>query len=309
MRKAFVIALLLATAACGQGAQRETRSENLTTMDVSEPPAPEQAGNPAPPPPVSPTGGRAAFSPPSIGPTAAPGVAFNYRYAFRLAGERISAVQEQHAAACEKLGIERCRITGMSYRLVGNRNIEAMLAFKLDPAIARGFGKQGIGLVNAAEGMLVDAEISGEDAGAKIADATRSAGASGDELKQIEAQLARPKLSGAERAELQIQAQQLRDRIRAAQSDKKAQQESLATTPMVFNYGTGDLVPGFDGRPRLKQAFQQALDNLMGGALWIAVALITLLPWLVLLGLGLWAWRRWGSRWVPERSVPETASE
>jgi hypothetical protein len=232
-------------------------------------------------------------------------VAFNYRYAFRLAGERISSVQEQHAAACEKLGVERCRITGMSYRLVGNRDIQAMLAFKLDPAIARNFGKQAIDLVNGAEGMLVDAEISGEDAGARIAAATRSAGTLGDELKKVEEQLARPKLSGAERAELQVQAQQLRDQIRAAQSEKKQQQESLATTPMIFQYGTGDLVPGFDGRPRLKQAFQQAVDNLLGGALWIAVALITLLPWLVLLGLAIWAYRKWGRRFFSTRPRDE----
>jgi len=290
MRKGLVVTLLLATASCGQAPREERSSQDLRTMDVAE----------APPPPDT-AASRAGYAPPSIGPTAAPGVAFNYRYAFRLSGERISQVQEQHAAACEKIGIARCRITGMSYRLTGHDEIEAILAFKLDPAIARAFGKQGIAAVNAAEGMLVDAEITGEDAGARIAAATRGQGASEDELKRIEAQLARSGLKSAERAELQVQAQQLRDRIRALGAEKTEQQESLATTPMVFKYGTGDLVPGFDGRPRLKQALQQAVDNLAGGALWIAVALITLLPWLVLAGLVLWAWRRWGHRLVRTR--------
>jgi len=290
MRRGLAIALLMATASCGQAPREERSAQDLKTMDVAEPPPP--ADSPA---------SRAGFAPPSVGPTAAPGVAFNYRYAFRLAGERISQVQEQHAAACEKLTIARCRITGMSYRLVGHDEIEAMLAFKLDPAIARDFGKQGIAQVNAAEGMLVDAEITGEDAGARIAQATRGQGQVEDDLKRIEAQLARKDLKSAERAELQVQAQQLRDRIRALGAEKTEQQESLATTPMVFNYGTGDLVPGFDGRPRLKQALQQAVDNLVGGALWIAVALITLLPWLVLIGLGIWAWRRWGRRLIRVR--------
>jgi hypothetical protein len=285
MRKGLAITLLLATASCGQAPREERSSQDLRTADVAEPPpAAESAAS------------RAGYAPPSIGPTAAPGVAFNYRYAFRLAGERISQVQEQHAAACEKIGIARCRITGMSYRLTGPDEIEAMLAFKLDPAIARAFGKQGIAAVNAAEGMLVDAEITGEDAGAKIAAAIRGQGQIEDDLKRIEAQLARPGLKAAERAELQVQAQQLRDRIRALGAEKTEQQESLATTPMVFNYGTGDLVPGFDGRPRLKQSLQQAVDNLVGGALWIAVALITLLPWLVLIALAIGAWRRWGRR-------------
>jgi hypothetical protein len=291
MRKGLVIAVLLATASCGQvprDGESRSESSNLTTFDVAE----------APPPPASAesANGRSAVAPPAIAPTAAPGVAFNYRYAFRLAGERIAAVQEQHAAACEKMGIARCRITGMSYRLVGNRDIEGMLAFKLDPAAAREFGRRGIEAVNRAEGMLVDAEITGEDAGARIAAATRAEGQLDEELKRIEAQLARPGLRAAERAELQIQAQQLREQVRGTRGEKTEQQESLARTPMVFKYGTGDLVPGFDGRPRLKQAMQQAVDNLLGGALWIAVALITLLPWLLLIGLGVWAFRRWWPR-------------
>lgn len=299
MRKSLVTMLLLASASCGQSPREERGNPSapaaeVRTYNVEEATVAVPA---SPPAPVSAdAAGRSGVGPPAIGPTAAPGVAFNYRYAFRLAGERIAAVQEQHAAACEKLGLERCRITGMSYRLTGDRDIEASLALKLDPAIARGFGKEGIELVNRAEGMLVDAEITGEDAGARIAAATRSEGQLGDELRKIEAQLARRGLAGTERAELQVQAQELRDRMRAARSEKSEQREALATTPMVFRYGTGDLAPGFDGRPRLKQAFQQALDNLLGGALWILVALITLLPWLLLLGLVVWAFRRWGPR-------------
>ena len=78
---------------------------------------------------------------PNISVTAAPGVAFNYRYAYRLPNARISAAQETHATMCEKLGITRCRITGMRYSLVNERDVSASLEVKLDPAIARNFGK------------------------------------------------------------------------------------------------------------------------------------------------------------------------
>ena len=47
---------------------------------------------------------------PDVAPSAAPGVAFDYSYTFRLADDRIAKVQEEHAAACETLGIQRCRI-------------------------------------------------------------------------------------------------------------------------------------------------------------------------------------------------------
>jgi hypothetical protein len=131
MRRSLpLIALLLATACSGGREETRTSTEDLKTYSVSEEPPPGEMA-PPPPPVVSADTSRVA-GPPGIGPSAAPGVAFNYRYAFRLPGERISAVQEQHAAACEKLGLDRCRITGMRYRLLGEEDVEAMLAFKLD---------------------------------------------------------------------------------------------------------------------------------------------------------------------------------
>jgi hypothetical protein len=245
---------------------------------------------------------------PGLAPTAAPGVAFNYQYAFRLAAERIKDVQKQHAAACEKLGLDHCRVTGMRYQLIGNRDVAATLSFKLDPALARGFGDQAIDVVTQAEGLLVDAEISGSDAGSKIAEANRTQGSFADQLKSVEAQLAKPGLSGTERAELQNQAQALRDRIRIGQDDKKAQQDSLATTPMTFEYATGDLGDGFGGRPRLKQALVHAGDNLVGGALWILVLAITLLPWALAAALGWWGWRRLRARIERRQALADGAA-
>jgi hypothetical protein len=251
-------------------------------MDVSQSPSMHQdmAASTAEPPP-----------PPAIGPNAAPGVAFNYRYAFRLPGGRISAIQEQHAAACERLGLDRCRITGMRYRLVNEDDVEAMLAFKLDPAIARQFGKNGIDLVTRSEGMLVDSEISGEDAGAEIAAATRSEAQYREDLERIEQQLARGNLKSEERAELQAQATRLRESIRAVRANRADRQESLAKTPVVFNYGSGDLVPGFDDRSPIRSALERAGDNFIAGIATLLVISLSLLPWLLVALLLFWLYR------------------
>jgi hypothetical protein len=286
MRKPLVILLLLSAAGCGQqqegsGPGSAQNSTEMTTADVAEAPAG-----------------------PNIAVTAAPGVAFNYRYAFRLPADRVQPLQEEHASACEKVGIERCRITGFRYQLIGD-DIQAMLAFKLDPSIAREFGKQGIASAVRAEGMLVDAEISGEDVGSKIAVARRGEGEIDEELKRIEAQLAQPGLRGSERAELQLQAQQLRERMRASRASRTEQQESLATTPMVFHYGSGDLAPGFRGRPSFARSLDEAIDNFLGGLAWIFVALVTLLPWALLAGLLFWGGRKLRRRFMPPPSPAE----
>lgn len=238
---------------------------------------------------------------PGVDVTAAPGVAFDYRYAFRLPGNRISQVQEAHAQACEKLGIDRCRITGMRYRLVNQKDVQAMLALRLDPKLARQFGKDATGVVEKAEGMLVDQEITGEDVGTRIAGATRSEAELREELRRVEAELARsvPMIRGSvapqaavDRQSLLDRAQEIRGQLRALGESKESDKQALAGTPMVFNYGSGSVVPGFDVRSPLKDALQQAWDNFVAGFAAILVILITLIPWLLIAGVAIWAFRR-----------------
>lgn len=286
-----LIALLLATACGGGNEERRTSSEELQTYDVSQDASAPRA---PPPPPIATAEMSRAPAPPAIGPSAAPGVAFNYRYAFRLPGERISTVQEQHAAACEKLGLDRCRITGMRYRVLGEEDVEAMLAFKLDPAIARQFGKNGIEAVARAEGMLVDSEISGEDAGTDIERASRNVAELEEDLRRVEGQLARAGLRASERAELQMQADRIRESIRATRANREERRESLAKTPMVFQYGSGDVAPGFDNRSPLSAALERAGENLVHGFATLLVILVTLVPWAIVLGFLLWLFRRFG---------------
>src|SRR5687768_934297 len=111
-RSISVLGLLLATAAC-QGA--EDRSE---LVDSPANMSGEAADSSLAPPPELPaaSGRNGGESGPDIRPTAAPGVAFDYRYAFRLDAERIAEAQQEHQRLCERYTVNRCRITGMVYR-------------------------------------------------------------------------------------------------------------------------------------------------------------------------------------------------
>jgi hypothetical protein len=257
MRRSIAFALLLLAAGCGRA------SDNASPTRAGS----DQAG-------------------PGVAVTAASGVAFNYAYSFRLPGERIAEVQEAHAAACEKLGVARCRITGMLYRLTGERDVEARLDFKLDPATARAFGKAGIDAVGKADGRLVESEIKGEDAGNAVAAAGLTEARAGDELKGIEAKLARADLGAEERAQLEAQAREDRDSIRASHDAKAQGQESLARTPVSFAYASGDMAPG------IRRTLRDAVANFVAGAEWILVAAIMLVPWILPGLIGFWLWRR-----------------
>lgn len=298
MRRVVCFAAL-GLAACGQAPQQR-----------SEPPRPSprtqmESGEGAAPPAT-----QARDAGPNVSPTAAPGVAFNYRYAFRLPSERIAEVQERHAATCEQLGVRRCRITGMLYRVTGENDVEAMLSFQLDPAIARHFGRAGVQAVTQADGMLTESMITGEDVGSGIRRNNRDIAQMREELRELEARLGQGNLTPDERPRIEAQVRELRAEIEAAQNDNADQGELLATTPMTFNYGSGEFAPG-QQRPSLRVALDRAVNGFLYGGTLLLVILITLLPW-VAAGVIVWALvafvrRRWFRR--PAAAAPEPVPE
>src|SRR5688500_8246912 len=109
--RSWLLLPLMFVASCSQPEQ-ERRSDDLKTFDAGEPPpnyttsaSPAPVAPPPPPGSVQERMASADTAGPNISVSAAPGVAFNYRYAYRLPNARISVAQEAHAAMCEKLGV------------------------------------------------------------------------------------------------------------------------------------------------------------------------------------------------------------
>jgi hypothetical protein len=257
---------LVSVAGCSQR-EPERSEEDLRTFDVQEPP-----------PPASPTASRA----PGIVPTAAPGVAFNYRYGFRVPDANISAAQEAHAAACEKLGLVRCRITGMTYRLDDRDRVEGTLNITIDPLLARAFGRDAIGTVEKLEGRLRYAEITGEDQNPVLDEAARQQGSAGDTIAKLEADLAKAKTEN-ERVQLREQIRQMRDQIEMAKRTAADSEAKVQRTPMSFIYaGSGASGRGFTENPA-REAWYLFTDSLAAMVAIVLKALAVVLPWLVLL--------------------------
>ena len=291
----FTSSIVLAASVLTGCSQHPTRQTNV---DIREEAAPAALRGEA---------GSGALAPPGISPNDAPGVAFNYSYAFVLPSKAISAVQESHAAACEKLGIARCRITGMRYSLTDEDSVSAQLTFKLDPTLARAFGKEGIAAVETAEGKLVDAAITGEDVGTQITASQRRTADAQAELSRIEARLAADGIGDRERAELTEQAARLREQLAGERDTRSAGEDQLANTPMTYNY-TGDESFTLGGNP-VGDAAEGAWESLIAMVAFALMALGVALPWLALLAAVLWVWRSRAGLWlrakVRGRPVPE----
>ncbi|MBX3562851.1 MAG: hypothetical protein KF780_13685 [Sphingomonas sp.] len=300
MRRALpFLVLLLATTACGV-AEPDSRSG-------IEPPNRTAAGGAPDAQDAAFTGGEASREAgPDIGTAAAPDVAFSYRYGFRLSADRIAAVQGQHQEICERLTLARCRITGMSYRADNERDVEAMLAFAVDPAAAGAFSREAVQRVTAADGAIAESRITGEDAGTPLRASQRGRAELEADLARIETRLRGLDPMAAEKGGLEAQAARLRAEIRALREAGDAQQAALATTPVLFRYGAGRYAPGPAPTPTLAETARDSGETALAGLLLLLRLIIIAAPW-ALAGLaGWWIVRRLRRHLPPLTNRPET---
>jgi len=248
-------------------------------------------------------------SPPNISPSAAPGVAFNYAYDFSLADDKIASTQEAHASACENLGLARCRITGMSYSVDQDQQVTAQLDVKLDPTIARQFGKSAQQTVIGNDGKLIRLDIGSSDEGQVIEQASTQKSDTSSQIAQLQQELAKTKPGSNARANLLTQIQALQQQASEQSQRIATSQATLASTPMAFHYYGRGGVPGFRGNP-VREAWHTLVMTVVTivGILLQALAVMVPLGVLIALIIALWRTRpmRAVRRWV---KGPQEASD
>ena len=234
------------------------------------------------------TNGMAA---PGIPVSIAPNLAFEYRYAFKLPDEKISAVQEEHAEACETLGSARCQVVDMKYQQSDAKNAEAMLAFKLDPSIARKFGRDAIASVEKAQGALADGNVTGTNIGGAIEDSQGRSALLAAQLERLEKRLALKGLSPKERASLQERAEDLHKQLDDEGDGRRQGEVKLAMTPVVFTYTSDGGIPGFGKENPFANAASVSANSFATMISFILLLLGAVGPWALLVGLLVLLWR------------------
>jgi len=232
-----------------------------------------------------------AAAAPRIGIEAAPGVAFDYAYTFRLVDKQIAKVQEEHAAACETLGVQRCRIVDVRYQLSDEKLVEAQTQFKLDPGIARKFGANAIASVEKAEGVLADASVAGEDVGTEILASQQRSTGSEAEIARLEARLKAGGLDKRERAELLAQIAQLRGQLGDERQTRRAGEARIAWTSVAFNYVSDGGLPGIGHENPFANAGETLMRSGSTALTFVLTLGAALLPWGILLALIVAFWR------------------
>jgi hypothetical protein len=190
----------------------------------------------------------------------------------------------------------------MNYQQPAEGEVAAQLAFLLAPDLAHRFATEGIAAVERAEGKLDNASVNGEDAGGAITISQQDSAAVAAEVARLEARLRAKGLGDGERRDVESRLSELRGQLRQEERLRRDKEASIATTPVSFSYASQGVLGGEAGFGQAFAASWNGVENTLGFIMLLAGVL---LPWLVLIGAGIFAWR-----WLRRRAqTPASPAE
>ena len=96
---------------------------------------------------------------------------------------------------------------------------------------------------------------------------------------------------------------ELHGQLRALSNDRVAKVESLATTPVLFDYQPNEAIFGFDNRSPVQQALKTSGQSFQTMLSFVIIAIGALAPWALLGGAIFWLVRRLRPRKAVEVST------
>lgn len=201
---------------------------------------------------------------------ASTGTGFDYRYAYRLPGNRVKGVLQSNADACDRIGPARCRILSMRYKVDDSNHIRAVLTVRIDPSIARAFGDAVTRNVTGSDGLLVDTEITGADSTATA----RSVAV----IRRLQDQLRNARALAT--PDGQARAARIENALATIAEVEASQGQTLATAPVLFTYDSSNALTGLGSSDANFRNAGQALQNSVAQLVNI---LANVGPWLLLM--------------------------
>jgi hypothetical protein len=222
-------------------------------------------------------------------PVTLPRMAYVFDYGFRLAGEAIAPLQQQHADMCEAQGPYTCRIVSLSRTGEEEDELRGELQLAVASDKARGFGALLSAAAAQADAEEFRANIQGEDLSKSIVDTearVRSRIALRDRLMEV-LRTRQGKVEELVEAERQVAA--VNEEIDQAQSWLKEQQGRVAFSRMTLTYQSA--TPGGSFLRPVEGAIG-SLGGIFGMLAAVLIVLGSLAVPVLAAVLGARAWRR-----------------
>jgi Domain of unknown function (DUF4349) len=245
--------------------------------------------------------GAAGSVEPAAIPVSVPKIAYVYDYGYRVAADRMTALQRRHAELCEKQGPANCRIIEMRSSGGEGDYATGSLALEVAAPRARAFGAELAKAAGESGGEEVSSAISGEDLSKQIVDTEarlRARLVLRDRLMEV---LATRKGSVAELVEAERGVAQVNEEIDQARSWLAEMQGRVDFSRVNISYASGSPAGGGFLAP-----IRDVLGNLGAILGYIVALLIVLVTVAVPLGLFAFALRK-GWLWLKGRRPAPSA--
>lgn len=273
----IMIGLVTLLAGCGQAPQQETEA----SLDVAES---------APAAPAAEPGQTDGAQPLTV---TVPKIAYVYRYSFVLPADGVAKAQAAHVALCDRMGTGRCQLLQMKSSAAQDRTSTATLKLRVASAAARRFGTLAADQVGRAGGRTADQEIEAEDVSKQMVDA-------GARIRQRELLVQRLTEILRTRTGKVAELVEAERSVATAQEELEAARGWLAELRGRVAYSTIDIdyraLTAASELPlggRFLEDVQVSLSVFTGGVQALVSLLILALPWALLVGLAVFAARRW----------------
>lgn len=250
------------------------------------------------------TAENAASQPSVDNPGTAPRIAYAYTFGFIVSAKDMPGLQKRHAALCEKMGPQTCRVLNMSQSSAEDDYAYGELVMEVAAPKAKTFGDELEKATEGTGGSLTSRAISGEDLSKKIIDTEarlRARTLLRDRLMEL---LASRKGTVAELIEAERGVAEVNEEIDEAQSLLKEMRGRVDFSRVEINYASSN-----GSRIGFLAPIVSVLNNI-GSILGVVIAgLIAVAISLVPIGLfvfGLFWLRRRLRAWVAQRSATPT---
>jgi hypothetical protein len=251
-----------------------------------------------------------ATSQPSAPPLSPPMLAYSYDFALEAQAGRLAALEALHEAACADAGAAVCQVTRAAVNDAGDSDVQAELELRATPAWVAAFRARLAGDAKRAGGRILSQTSGSEDLSRRIVDTEADIRAKTILRDRLEALLAGHPGKLSDLLELEQELSRVQGEIDTTQSELTVMRGRVATSAVTISYRPpGHVVEGRGGAwAPLGEAFGDFFTILASGLGFMVRAVAVLLPWGLLIGAGLWLFRKplgaWLRRGKPKRPGP-----
>lgn len=280
MRAVVVVIAGLVLAGCGRmNAPAENYSDPMVMMEAPSPVAGAQRS-------------AKASADMSAAATAAPMIAYDYVDTIWAPSGRIKALMDAHQKACVSAGPAACQVIASSRSGADGGVTTALLSLRASPAwIAKVRG----GLdadAKAAGGRVTDSQVTSEDLTRSIVDGEARLRAQTALRDRLQALLAERPGKLAELLEVERELARVQGEIDSAVSTLAVMKTRVATAALTLRYESGAVTRPTGAWAPLAQAFADLAAILARSLAALVLFIGWVAPWVLVLGLVVWALRK-----------------